>query len=154
MWYYIWPWLFMDHWLELLKISEIFQGMILLYWYINKQHYWKASAQICGKKGNIGSKVWEFNWSYNPPFIFWTSISLSRTLLWDDDIKLIVLQKFLFAIFLFNGVKGTCQPKRLIGNSRLFIKSSNTSQFIKVLAYTWRKETQLRGILSKENFPL
>lgn len=105
------------------------------------------------KKGNIGSKVLEFNWSYNPPFIFWTSISLSRTLLWDDDIKLIVLQKFLFAIFLFNGVKGTCQPKRLIGSSRLFIKSSNTSQFIKVLAYTWLKETQLPGILWEENFP-
>lgn len=35
---------FMDHWLELLKISEISQEMILLYWYINKQHYWKVCS--------------------------------------------------------------------------------------------------------------
>lgn len=91
--------------------------MILLYWYINTHHYGKAGAQIYGKKekkrGNIGSKVFKFNWGYNLPFIFWISISLSRTLLWDDDIKLIVLQNFIFAIFLLNRVKGTCQPKRL-----------------------------------------
>lgn len=116
----------MDHWLELFKISEISQGWfyctgILISSIIRKPVLKSMKKQ--NKKGNIGSKVLEFNWSYNPPFIFWTSISLFRTLLWDDDIKLIVLQKFLFAVFLFSGVKGTCQLKRLIGNSSCLSKA-------------------------------